>query len=90
MEPADKVVAAAPGPDLLKPRNGGDAHVRLGIQFLSLVGCSRLFGVHDPYGTHSIWYCLLLLGPTSSGMAILRIFHVALRVGPVTLRLSGG
>ena len=81
---------AVPGPDLLKPRNGEDAHVGLGTQFLSLAGCSHRFGVHDPYGAHSIWYCLILLGLTSSEMTISEIFHVAFRVGPVTLRLSGG
>ena len=84
------VVVVAPGPDLLKPRNDEDAHVGSGTQFLSSVGCSHLFGVHDPCGTHSIWYCLFLLGLTSSEMAILEIFHVALRVGPMTLRLSRG
>ena len=81
---------AAPGPDLLRPRNGEDAHVGSGTQFLSSVACSHRFGVHDPYGTYSIWYCLFLLGLTSSKMVILENFHVALRVGPVTLRLSGG
>ena len=76
---------AAPGPDLLKPRNDEDAHVKSDTQFLSLVGCSHLFGVHDPCGTHSIWNYLFLLGLTSSEMAISEIFHVALRVGLVTL-----
>ena len=88
--PADEVAAAAPGPDLPEPRSDGDFHVESGIQFLFLVGCSRMFGVHDPCGTHSIWYRLLSLGQTSSGMAISGIFHVALCVGPVTLRLSKG
>ena len=83
-------MAAVPGPVLLKPRNGGDAHVGSGIQFLSLAGYSHLFGVHDPCGTHSIWYRLFLLGLTSSGTANSEIFHVALRVGPVTLRPSRG
>ena len=87
---ADEVVVAAPGPDLLTPRKGEDVHVGLGIQFLSLTRCSHLFGVHDPCGTHSIWYCLFLLGLPSSEMAISEIFHVAFRVGPRTLRLSGG
>ena len=81
---------AAPGPDLLKPRNGEDAHVGSGTQFPSSVGCSHLFSVHDPCGPHNIWYRLFLMGMTSSEMAISEIFHVALRVGPVTLRLSGG
>ena len=80
----------APGLDLLKPRNGEDAHVGLGIQFLSSAGCSHLFGVHDPYRTHSIWYCPFLMRLTSSEMATSEIFLVALRVGPVILRLSGG
>ena len=87
---ADEVVVAAPGPDLLKPRNDEDAHVKSNTQFLSSVGCSHLFGVHDPCGTHSIWYYLFLPSLTSSEMAISEIFHVALRVGPVTLMLSGG
>ena len=51
---ADEVVVAAPGPDLLKPHNDEDAHVGLGTQFLSSAGCSHRFGVHDPWGTHSI------------------------------------
>ena len=81
---------AAPGPDLLNPCNDEDAYTRSGTRFLSLAGCSHLFGVHDPCGNHSIWYCLFLLGLASSEMAILEIVHVALRVGPMTLRLSGG
>ena len=81
---------ATPGPDLLKPRNGEDAHIGSSTQFLSSVGCSHRFGVHDPDGTHSIWYCLFLLGLTSFEMAILEIFHFSLHIGPVTLRLSGG
>ena len=80
----------APGLDLLKPRNGDDVHVGSGIQFLSSVGCSHLFGAHDPYGTHSIWYCPFLLGLTSSEMTTSEIFHVALRVEPMTLRLLRG
>ena len=58
---ADKVVVVAPSPDLLKPRNDEDAHVRSDTQFLSSTGCSHRFGVHDPCRTHSIWYCLFLL-----------------------------
>ena len=81
---------AALSPDLLKPRNGEDAHIGSGTQFLSSAGWSHLFGVHDPCRTHSIWYCFFLLGLTSYEMVILENFHVALRVGPVTLRLSGG
>ena len=90
MKLADEVVAAAPGRDLLKARNGEDVHVGSGIQFLSSARCSHMFGVHDPCGTHSIWYCPFLLGLTSFEMATLEIFYVALRVGLVTLRLSGG
>ena len=81
---------AAPDLVLLKPRNDIDAHVGSGTQFLSSVGCIHRFGVYDPCRTHSIWYCLFLLGLTSSEMAISEIFHVALPVGPVTLRLSRG
>ena len=81
---------AAPGPNLLKPRNDEDVHVGSGIQFLSSTGCSHLFSVHDPCRTHSIWYCPFFLGLTSSEMVTSEIFHVALRVRPVTLRLSGG
>ena len=77
-------------PALLRPHNGEDVHVRSCIQSISSVGCSHQFGVHDPYGTHSIWYCLFLRGLTLSEMATLEIFHVALHVRPVTLRLSGG
>ena len=80
---------AEPGPNLLKPRNTEDAHVGSSTQFISSTGCSHRSGVHDPCGTRSIWYCLFLLGLTSSEMAISEIFHVSLRVGPVTLRLSG-
>ena len=61
---------AAPGPNLLRPRNGKDAHVGPGTQFLSSVGCNHRFGVHDPCGTHNIRYCLFLLGLTSSEMVI--------------------
>ena len=81
---------AAPGLDLLNPCNSEDAHVGSDTQFLSSVGCSHRFGVYYPCGTHSIWYCLFSLSLTSSEMVISEIFHVALRVGPVTLRLSGG
>ena len=75
---------------LLRPRNGEDVRVGSGIQSLSSIGCSHRFNVHDPYGTHSIWYCLILLGLTLSEMATSEIFHVALRAGLVTLRLPGG
>ena len=75
---------------LLRPCIGKDVRVGSGIQYLSLVGCSHRFGIHDPYGTHSILYCLFFLGLTLFGMATSEIFHVALRVGPVTLRMLGG
>ena len=75
---------------LMRQRNGKDVRVGSGIQSLSSVECSHRFGVHDPCGTHSIWDCLFLLGLTLSEMATLEIFHVTLRVGPVTLRLLGG
>ena len=75
---------------LLRPRNGEDVRVGSGIQSLSSVGCSHRFGVHDPCGPHSIWYYLFLLGQTLSEMATSGIFHVALHIGPATLRPSGG
>ena len=75
---------------LLRPRSSEDVHVGSGIQFPSPTGYSRLFGVYDPYGTHSTWYCLFLLGLSSSEMATLGIFHVAPGVEPVILRQSGG
>ena len=81
---------ATPGLDLLRPRSGEDVHVGSGIQFPSSTGYSRLFGVHDPYGTHSTWYCLFLLGLSSSKMVTLGISHAAPLVGPVILRQSGG
>ena len=80
------MVAAAPGPNLLRPRSGEDVHVGSGIQFPSSATYNRLFGDHDPYGTQSTLYCPFLLGLSSSGMATLGIFHAALRVGPVILR----
>ena len=75
---------------LLRPRKGEGVRVGSGIQSPSSVGCSHRFGVHDPYGNHSIWYCLFLLGLTLSGMATLKIFHVVLRIEPMILRLSEG
>ena len=75
---------------LLRPRNVEDVRVGSGVQSLSSVRCSHRFDVHDPCGTHSIWYCLFLLGLTLFEMATSENFHVAFRVGPVTLRLSGG
>ena len=55
---ADEVVVAGLVPALLSPRNGRDAHIESSIQFPFLAGCNHLFSVHDPYGTHSIWYRL--------------------------------
>ena len=75
---------------ILRPRNGEDVRVGSGIQSLSSIGCNHRFSVHDPCGTHNIWYCLFLPGLTLSEMATSEIFHVALCVGPVTLRLSEG
>ena len=75
---------------LLRPRNGEVVRVGSGIQSPSSVGCSHRFDVHDPCGTHSIWYCLFLLGLTLFGMATSEIFHFVLRVEPVILRLSKG
>ena len=87
---ADEVVVARLVLALLRPRNDEDVRVGSSIQSLSSVGCSHRFGVHDLYETHSIWYYLFLRGLTLSEMATIGIFHVALRVGPMTLRLSGG
>ena len=75
---------------LLRPSNDEDVRLGSGIQSLSSIGCSHWFDVHDPCGTHSIWNCLFFLGLTLSEMATSEIFHVALRAGLVTLRLSGG
>ena len=49
-----------------------------------------MFGVYGPCGTHSIWCRPFSRGLTSSGMATSGTFHVALRVGPATLRPSEG
>ena len=87
---ADKVVVAGLFLALLRPRNDKDVHVVSGIQSLSSVGCSHRFDVHDPCGTHSIWYYLFLFCLTLSEMATSEIFRVALRVGPATLRPSRG
>ena len=81
-------MGAVPGPELLRPRNGGDVHVEPGIQFPSSTGCNHPFGVHDPYGIHNTWLSLFLLGFSSSETATLKTFHVARRVGPVIPRLS--
>ena len=66
---ADEVVVAGLVLALLRPRNGEDVRVGSGIQSLSSVGCCHRFGVHDPCRTHSICYCLFLLGLTLSEMA---------------------
>ena len=83
----DEVVVVGLVLALLRPFNGEDVRVGSGIQSLSSVGCSHRFDVHDPCGTHSIWNCLFLLGLTLSKMATSEISHVALRIGPATLRL---
>ena len=75
---------------LLRPRNSEDVRVGSGIQSFSSIGCIHRFDIHDSRGTHSIWYCLFLLGLTLSEMATSENFHVALRTGLVTLRLLGG
>ena len=79
-----------PGFDLLKPRNGGDVHVGLGIRFLSSTKYSHLFGAHDLCGTRSTLLCLFLLGPSSSETATLKTSHAAPCIGLETPRLSGG
>ena len=70
-----------PGSDLLKPRNGGDVHIGLGIRFLSSTEYNQLFGAHDLYGTRSTWLCLFLLCSSSSEMATLKTSHVVPRIG---------
>ena len=86
----DEVMGAVPGPDFLRPRSGKDVHVGSGIQFPSSTGCNHLFGVHDPCGIHNIWLSLFSMGLSSFEMVILKTFHVASHVGPVTSRLSRG
>ena len=60
------------------------------FNLLLLAGCSHLFGVPGPCGTHSIWCRPFLRALTSSGMATSGTFHLALRIGLVTLRPSEG
>ena len=49
-----------------------------------------MFGVHGPCGTHNIWCRPFSQGLTSSRIATSGTFHVALRVGPATLRPKEG
>ena len=79
-----------PSSDLLKPRNGGDVHVELGIRFLSSTKYSHLSGAHDLCGTCSTWLRLFFLGSSSSELATLKTSHVVPRVGLETPRPSGG
>ena len=79
-----------PGSDLLEPRNGGDAHVGLGIRFISSIEYSHFFSAHDLYGTRSTWLCLFLLGPSSSETTTLKTSHDASHIGLETPRPSGG
>ena len=79
-----------PGPNLLRPRSGGDVHVESGIQFPSSTGCNHLFGAHDPYGTHSTWLCLFLLSLSSSEMVTLKTSRATPRLRLVIPRPSGG
>ena len=79
-----------PGSDLLEPRNNGDVHVELGIQFLSSTGYSYLFSAHDLCGTRNTWLCLFLLGPSSSETATLKTSHVVPCIGLETPRSSRG
>ena len=79
-----------PGSVLLKPRNDGDAHVKLGTLFLSSTECNHLLYAHDPYGILSTWWCLFLLGPSSSETATLKNSRATPRIGLETPRLLGG
>ena len=87
---ADEVVVAELAPALLGPRIGRGVLVGSSIQSRFLAGCSHLFGVHGPCGTHSIWCHPFSRGLTSSGIATSGTVHVVLRVGPATLRPSEG
>ena len=55
-----------------------------------LARCSHMFDVPGPCGTHNIWCRPFLRDLTSSGMATSGTFHLALHVGPATLRPSEG
>ena len=79
-----------PSFDLLEPRNGGDVHVGLGIQFISSAEYNYLFDAHDLCGTRNTWLCLFLLGPSSSETTTLKTSHATPRIGLETSRLSGG
>ena len=79
-----------PSSDLLEPRNSGGDHVGLGIQFLSSIEYSHLFGAHDLCGTRSAWSCVFLLGLSSSETITLKTSHVAPHIGPETLRSLRG
>ena len=81
---------AAPGSDLQRLYSGEGTPVESSTLFPSLAICNRSFDVRGPYGTHSILCCLFWLGPSSSGMAISKKFHVVPHARPVILRLSGG
>ena len=87
---ADEVVEEVPGSDLLKPRNGGDVHIGLGIRFLSSTEYSHLFGAHDLCGTRNTWSCLFLLGPSSSETVTLKTSHATPRIRLETPRPLGG
>ena len=78
------------GSNLLEPRNGGDVHVGLGIRFLSSIEYGHLFSAHDLCGTRNTWFCLFLMGPSSSETATLKTSHVIPRIGLETSRPSRG
>ena len=79
-----------PGSDLLEPRNGGDVHIGLGIQFLSSTEYSNLFGAHDLCGPRSTWLCLFLLGRSSFETVTLKTSHVVPHIKLETWRPLGG
>ena len=83
-------MGSVPCPNLLRPQSGEDVHIGSGIQFPSSVGCNHLFDVNDPYGIHSTWLSLFLLGLSLSEMATLKTFWAAPHLGPVIPRLSRG
>ena len=75
--------------DLREPCNEGDVQVGSRIRFLFSIEYSHMSDACDLYGSRNTWSCLFWLGPSSFEMAILRTFHVVLRIGLEILRSSG-
>ena len=79
-----------PGFDLWEPRNGGDVHVGLGIQFLFSIEYNHLSDVRDLYGSRNTWSCLFRMGPSTFEIAIIKTSHVVPHIGLEIPRPSGG